>query len=82
MTFVTTWVDLEGIIQSEMRLTEIPKDMWNQKKKKKKKKQSQSIHGVFCKIYYILGLKNKYQKIKIKNCVLTKAYTGNNILNV
>ena len=51
-------------------------------KTNKQKKQSQSIHGVFCKIYYILGLKNKYQKIKIKNCVLTKAYTANNVLNV
>ena len=52
MTFVTTWVDLEGIIQSEMRLTEIPKDMWNQKKKKKKhkrKKKKRERHTHRCK---------------------------------
>ena len=36
MTFVRTWVDLEGIIHSEMRLTEIPKDMRNQKKKRER----------------------------------------------
>ena len=29
-------MDLEGIIQSEMRLTEMPKDMWNQKTKRDK----------------------------------------------
>ena len=29
-------MDLEGIIQSEMRLTEMSKDMWNQKNKRDK----------------------------------------------
>lgn len=30
-------MDLEGIIQSEMRLTEMPKDMWNQENQERQK---------------------------------------------
>lgn len=33
-------VELEGITQSETRLTEIPKDMWNQRKREKKQNKT------------------------------------------
>lgn len=49
MTFVTTGVELEGITQSETRLTEIPKDMWNQRKREKKTKQNKKKCTHRCK---------------------------------